>query len=69
MDTREKDDENNLIQINRKGKYKWGDGSSYTGSWLDDKQHGIGIKKNKNNVQRGGEWKDGERIKWRGEVI
>ena len=54
-----------LVQTqNREGKYRWSDKTSYRGQWADNKQDGLGTKRNKNGVRRLGKYENGQRVKW-----
>ena len=53
-----------MINKEGNGTFTWTDGKSYTGEWLDGKQHGIGKYTSATGETRGGEWNKGERIRW-----
>ena len=44
------------------------DGRKYEGSWRKGKQHGQGIYTNGSGIAKRGEWTDGKRVKWLGNL-
>ena len=47
------------------GTFTWLDKKiSYTGNWLNGKQHGIGALTCKDGTIKQGEWDHGKRVRW-----
>ena len=46
------------------GTLIWASGHRYTGHWLDDKQHGIGVLVSTEGKQKKGEWQKGYFVRW-----
>jgi MORN repeat len=58
----------NALVWNSFGVFTWPDGRRFEGYWKEGKQHGSGAYYAVNGEKREGEWSDGRRLKWIGDL-